>query len=124
MAYLTDRKRAAGLGASGGGTEHHWNTTVSSYALLILVPLFVVVMGIGLGLPYIEARIYFGRPFPAIVAGLTLVVGLVHFRQGFQVLVEDYARGHARQLLVIGGACLSYALIGAALWAIVRLALI
>ena len=122
--YLTDRKRASGLGASGGGTEHHWNTTVSSYALLILVPLFVIVVGLGVGLPYPEARIYFGRPFPAIVAGLTFVVGLVHFRQGFQVLVEDYARGHARQLLIIGAACLSYALIGAALWAIVRLALI
>lgn len=124
MAYLTDRKRAAGLGASGGGTEHHWNTTVSSFALLILVPLFVIVIGIGLGMPYLEARAYFGRPFPAVVAALTFVVGLVHFRQGFQVLVEDYARGHARQLLIIGAACLSYALIGAALWAIVRLALI
>ncbi len=124
MAYMTDRKRAVGLGASGGGTEHHWHTTVTSYALLILIPLFVVVMGIGVGLPYLEARAWFGRPVPAIVAGLTFAVGLVHFRQGVQVLIEDYARGTARQLLIVGGICLSYALIGAALWAIVRLALI
>ena len=122
--YLTDRKRAAGLGASGGGTDHHWRMTVTSYALLILVPVFVITVGIGLGQPYLEARAYFGRPFPALVAGLTLVVGLVHFRQGFQTLIEDYVHGHAGRLAIIGGICLSYALIGAALWAIVRLALV
>lgn len=122
--YITDRKRAMGLGAAGSGTEHHWQVTVTSYALLLLVPLFVVVVGLGIGLPYLEARAYFGRPIPAIVTGLTIVVGLVHYHLGFRVLVEDYVQGHARQLGIIGGICLSYALIGAALWAILRLALI
>ncbi len=123
MAYMTDRKRAAGLGASGGGTEHHWRMTISSYALLILVPVFVFVMGLGLGREYLEARAYFARPLPGIVAALTLTVGLIHFRQGFQTLIEDYVHGHAGRLAIIAGICLSYALIGAALWAIVRLAL-
>ena len=35
MAYLTDRKRAAGLGSAKNGTEHFWNMTVSSYALCV-----------------------------------------------------------------------------------------
>ena len=122
--YMTDRKRAQGLGASGTGTEHHWNMTVTSYALLILIPLFVFTTGLGIGLHYLEARAYFGRPFPAVVAGLTFVVGLIHFHQGFRTLIEDYVHGHARVLTIIGGICLSYALIGAALWAILRLALI
>lgn len=121
--YITDRKRAAGLGASGTGTDHHWRMTVSSYALLILVPLFVLVVGAGLGMPFLEARAYYASFWPALIAGGTFAVGLIHFHQGFRVLIEDYVHGHARKLLIIGGMALSYALIGAALWAILRLAL-
>ena len=35
MAFLTDRKRAEGLGSAKSGTEHFWSMTVSSVALLI-----------------------------------------------------------------------------------------
>ena len=45
MAFLTDRKRASGLGAAKTGTEHFWGMTISSAALLILVPLFVFTVG-------------------------------------------------------------------------------
>ncbi|MDG1240449.1 MAG: succinate dehydrogenase, partial [Planktomarina sp.] len=38
MAFLTDRKRASGLGVAKKGTEHFWGMTISSAALLILVP--------------------------------------------------------------------------------------
>ena len=121
--YLTDRKRAAGAGASGTGTQHHWEVTITSYALAILVPLFVIVLAFGLGRPYAEAALYFANPFPALVVALTLIVGMIHFRQGVQVLIEDYTRGDTRRLLIVGGILLSYALAAAALWAIVRLAL-
>ena len=46
MAFLTDRKRAVGLGSAKSGTHHFWSMKVSSVALLILIPLFVF-MGIG-----------------------------------------------------------------------------
>ncbi len=47
-----------------------------------------------LGQPYEEVVAYYSRPFPAIVAALTiLVVGFVHFRNGVQVLIEDYTDG-------------------------------
>ena len=121
--YLTDRKRAAGAGASGTGTEHHWEVTITSWALAILVPLFVIVLAFGLGRSYADAALFFARPFPALVAALTLVVGMIHFRQGVQVLIEDYTRGDTRRLLIVGGILVCYALAAAALWAIVRLAL-
>ena len=121
--YLTDRKRAAGRGASGTGTGHHWETTITAWALAVLVPLFVIVMAFGFGRSYAEAALFFARPFPALVVALTLIVGMVHFRQGVQVLIEDYTRGDTRQLLIVGGILVSYALAAAALWAIVRLAL-
>ena len=37
MAYLTARKRAVGLGSARSGTEHYWNMTVSSVAVLTTV---------------------------------------------------------------------------------------
>ncbi|HPE27039.1 succinate dehydrogenase, hydrophobic membrane anchor protein [Albidovulum sp.] len=123
MRYLTDRKRAAGLGSAKSGTEHYWHMQVSSVGLAILVPLFIFTFGCILGAPYEEVVAYYGRPFPAIVAGLTLIVGLTHFRNGAQVMIEDYAHGLARKALIVGTVCLSYALMATGLFALIRLAL-
>jgi succinate dehydrogenase / fumarate reductase membrane anchor subunit len=120
---MTDRKRAVGLGAAKSGTEHHWRMTVSSYALVILTPLFVFTFGPILGAPYTEVASYFARPFPAIVAGLMIVVGMLHFKNGVQVLIEDYVHGMARHWLIIAMVCLSYAVIATAILALARLAL-
>jgi succinate dehydrogenase / fumarate reductase membrane anchor subunit len=123
MAFLTDRKRALGLGASKTGTEHFWHMQVSSVALAILVPLFVITFGRILGAPHDVVVAHFSRPFPAIVTGLTLVVGFLHFRGGAQVMIEDYTQGGLRRALVIAVTCLSWGAIAAGLFALVRLAL-
>lgn len=123
MAYLTDRKRVLGLGAAKTGTEHFWSMTVSSVGLLVLVPLFVFTFGPMLGAPYEEVTAYFARPFPAIVAALTIVVGFLHFKGGVQTLIEDYVHGTARKVLIIVTTCLSYGAIGVGLFALARLAL-
>ena len=123
MAYATPRKRAVGLGSARSGTEHHWQMTISSYALLILTPLFLIAWGPALGMTYEAVLERFARPFPAIVTGLMLVVGLQHFRQGVQTAIEDYSGGMTRHWLIIGAACLSYAAMAVGLFALIRLAL-
>ena len=123
MAYLTDRKRAEGLGSAKSGTEHHWQMMVSSVALCVLIPLFIFTFGAALGGTYEEALAYYARPFPAIVAVLTLLVGWVHFRGGVQVMLEDYTHGFTRKALIIGMACLSYAAAATGVFAIARIAL-
>ena len=123
MSYLTDRKRARNLGSAHEGTTHHWHTIVTSVMLLGLVPAFVVVFGRVLGLPYQEAVAAMARPLPAIVVGLTLLVGLVHFRNGVQVVLEDYAHGAMRRILVIAAIIATYALLAVGLYAVARLAL-
>ena len=123
MRYLTDRKRAVGLGSAKSGTEHFWNMQVSSAALAVLVPLFIFTFGRVVGADYATVVDYYSRPFPAIVAGLTLIVGLTHFRNGAQVMIEDYAHGLARKALIVGTVCLSYALMATGLFALIRLAL-
>ncbi|WP_195821749.1 succinate dehydrogenase, hydrophobic membrane anchor protein [Roseobacter sp. MH60115] len=123
MSYLTDRKRAVGLGSAKTGTEHHWSMTVSSGALLILIPLFVFTFGPMLGASYEEVTAYFNRPFPAVVAGLTIIVTFKHFAGGVQALIEDYVHGLAQKVAIVVMTCVSYAAMAVGLYAIVRLAL-
>lgn len=123
MAYLTDRKRAVGLGSAKEGTHHHWHMIVTSVMLVGLVPLFVFTFGSILGEPYEVVLAYYARPFPAIVAALTFLVGFVHFRGGVQTLIEDYVQGTARKIALIAMTSLSYTAAAVALFAVARLAL-
>ncbi|MCB2095186.1 MAG: succinate dehydrogenase, hydrophobic membrane anchor protein [Rhodobacteraceae bacterium] len=123
MRFLTDRKRAEGLGPARAGTEHHWHMQVSAVGLAIMVPLFIFTFGSIIGGSHDEVTAYFARPFPAIVAALTIVVGFVHFKNGAQMMIEDYTKGLWRKALIISAACLSYAAIATGLFALVKLAL-
>lgn len=122
MAYVTDRKRAAGLGAAKTGTMHHWRMMVSSVALIVLVPLFVFTFGNAVGMTHEEVLAYYARPFPAIVAALTIAVGFHHFNSGIQTAIEDYAQGITRKALIIALTCISYGAAAVGLFAIARLA--
>jgi len=123
MAFLTDRKRVQGHGASGSGTEDHWRTTVSAVGLLILVPLFLITFVPYIGAGHDAVTAHFARPWPAIVSGLTLVVALAHMKNGMRVLIEDYVHGGMRELLIIATALMTYAIMAIGLYALVRLAL-
>jgi succinate dehydrogenase / fumarate reductase membrane anchor subunit len=123
MRYLTDRKRAHGLGAAHHGTHHHWQMMLTSAALQVLVPLFVFTFGFGLGGTYEEVLAYFSRPFPAIVTVLTIVVGIFHLMQEAIMAAEDYTSGVTRKLTIIAITAFSYTLIAAGLFALVKIAL-
>ena len=123
MRYLTDRKRATGLGSAKSGTEHHWSMTVSSGALLVLIPLFIFTFGPMLGASHEEVTAYFARPFPAVIAALTIIVTFKHFAGGVQALIEDYVHGLSQKIAIVAMTCVSYAAMAVGLYAIVRLAL-
>jgi succinate dehydrogenase / fumarate reductase membrane anchor subunit len=123
MAFMTDRKRATGMGSAKEGTHHHWSMTVSSVGLLVLVPLFIFTFGQMIGAPHGEVVEYYARPFPAIVAGLTLAVGFMHFKNGVQVLIEDYVHGSMRKPLILAMICVSYGAAATGLFAVAKLAL-
>ena len=123
MAFLTDRKRAAGMGSAKSGTEHFWAMKKSSMALLVLIPLFVFTFGPMLGEPHAEVTAYFARPFPALVAVLTIVVSFMHFKDGVQTLIEDYVHGPTQQIWIVAMICLSYAAAATGVFAIARIAL-
>ena len=122
MAFLTDRKRASGMGAAHSGTEHHWQMIVTSVALLILIPAFIFTFGSALGRPYEEVLAYYARPMPSLIAALTFLVGFFHFRKGVQTLIEDYTHGLTRKALIIGMICLSYGAAALGVLSVLRLA--
>ena len=123
MRYLTDRKRAVGLGSAKSGTSHHWHMQISSIALIVLVPLFVFTFGSALGGTYEEVTAYYSRPFPAIVAALTIWVGMLHFKSGAQTAIEDYVHGFTGRITIIAVTCVAYAIIAVSVYALIKLAL-
>ena len=123
MRYLTDRKRATGMGSAKTGVHHFWLMKVQSVALLILMPLFIFTFGPMLGEDYSEVLDYFAQPFPAIVAALTFVVGFKHFIDGAQVMIEDYIHGTKQKITLILLTCLTYAAMATGLFAIAKIAL-
>ena len=123
MRYLTDRKRAEGKGASHTGTAHHWSMQLSAVGLAFLVPAWIYVFGSTLGKGHEAVLAVFAQPFPAILTGLVIFVGMRHFAKGASMMIEDYAKGTARKMLIIFVTSLSYVITATGLLALVKIAI-
>jgi succinate dehydrogenase / fumarate reductase membrane anchor subunit len=124
MRYLTARKRALGKGASGTGTHHHWSMTLSSVGLAFMVPSWLYIFGSALGGTRAEVLEAFSHPFPAILSALVLVIGMRHFAMGATGMIEDYARGTARKMLIIFVISLAWLIASVGIFAILKIALL
>ncbi|WP_420341765.1 succinate dehydrogenase, hydrophobic membrane anchor protein [Paenirhodobacter sp.] len=122
MRYLTDRQRAEGKGAAHTGTAHHWFMSVSAVALVILVPIFLFVFGRTLGAPQEAVIATFSNPFVAIVTALAFIVGMRHFARGAQMMIEDYAGGTTRHVLVLIASGISWVVMASVLYALAKFA--
>lgn len=122
MAYLTDRKRARGLGSARSGVKHFWEQRISAIALLILTPLFVFPFAYNVGDGYEAVHAAYAHPVNATIAVAFLLTGFLHFFQGIQVVIEDYVHGRWEIVLIITMRLVSalFALIGA--FAILKIA--
>ena len=123
MAFLTDRKRANATGSAREGTNRHWSMTISSVALLVLIPLFIFSLGPMIGQSHEAVTSHFARPYPALITAATIWVGCMHFKSGVRVLIEDYVHGIAREFLIIAMICLAYGLAATGVFAILKMAL-
>ena len=123
MRYITPLKAAEGLGSAHEGTQHHWAMTVSSVALTVLTPLFMIVVARAIGLPHPELVVYFGRPLPAIITALFVIVGMVHFIKGTRIMIDDYFHGGVRKGAIIFSVIFGWAVIACAVYALARMGL-
>ncbi|MDZ7904567.1 MAG: succinate dehydrogenase, hydrophobic membrane anchor protein [Cypionkella sp.] len=123
MRYLTPRKRAIGKGASHTGTHHHWAMTMSSVALAFMVPTWMYLFGSALGGSRADVITAFSHPFTAILTALILIVGMRHFAMGATMMIEDYARGTTRKMLVMFVTSLATITAATGIYALIRIAL-
>jgi succinate dehydrogenase / fumarate reductase, membrane anchor subunit len=84
---------ARGLGSAKQGSGHWWSQRISSAALLLLSPWFVVFMLGMVGADRFSIQLVLSRPLNA-----SLMIGWVlalfwHAQQGLQVVIEDYVHG-------------------------------
>ncbi|SET54069.1 succinate dehydrogenase, hydrophobic membrane anchor protein [Paracoccus homiensis] len=121
MRYITPRKAAQGLGSSHTGTSDHWFMTVSACALALLTPAFLLVIGSAIGLPHADLVAYFGRPYPAIITSLFIIVGMVHFIKGTRIMIDDYFQHTARKVAIIVSVIFSWAVIASAVFALAKM---
>ena len=123
MRYLTARKRAEGLGSGHAGTHHHWSMTLSAAGLAFLVPAWLIIFGRALGQDHATVLETFGRPFPAILTGLLLVIGMRHFAMGATTMIEDYTRGTTRKMAVVFVVSLAWVIGATGIFALLKIAL-
>ena len=76
-------------------TSHHKSLTKSSWALLVMIPVFVFTFGPVLGTGYENAQEAFSNPIMAIVAALTIALSFWHFKLGIVSVFVDYVPGPA-----------------------------
>ncbi|MFD1881990.1 succinate dehydrogenase, hydrophobic membrane anchor protein [Paracoccus pacificus] len=123
MRYITPLKAAEGLGASHTGTQQHWMLTVTAVALAVLTPFFLWAVGGAIGLDHPGVVAHFSRPFPSVVTGLFIVIGLLHFILGTRIMIDDYLKGGARKLAIIASVALSWLVIAVTVFALAKLVL-
>lgn len=123
MNYMTDFKRAVGAGSGRDGTRHHWDMILSSIAVCIAIPVFVMAFGAALGGAHAEVLAFFARPVPALLTAISMVVCIRHFK--FEVLeaVEDYVHGTAGKLTMFATTALAYLMMAVGLFAIAKIAI-
>lgn len=121
--FVTEKKRALGLGSSRSGTEHHWHMLVSSILMCVAVPAFLIVFAMGLGGSHAEAAAFYGQPLPAIILALCWFVIIRHVMNEALEAIEDYVHGTTGQLTQVATTTFSYTLMAVGLFALARLAI-
>ncbi|HWA01362.1 MAG TPA: succinate dehydrogenase, hydrophobic membrane anchor protein [Caulobacterales bacterium] len=114
--------RVRGHGAGHGGTGHFIGERVSSLALLILSPWFVITAALEMRDPsFVSALDFISDPVNAVGVILLLAAGLYHMSLGMQVIVEDYVHKPAgKTLLLAANFLLCVALAAAAIYAVLH----
>jgi succinate dehydrogenase / fumarate reductase, membrane anchor subunit len=88
-------------GAGGEGTGHFIALRVTSVALGLLAPWFVVSAALSLQAGYLGAIDYLTRPVNAVGVILLVAVGLYHMSIGMQEVILDYIHRPLSKMLLL-----------------------
>lgn len=98
MSLRSPLGRARGLGSAKDGVSHWWAQRLTSLALVPLVLWFVFSVALMAGADYAQFVAWVQSPITAGLLILLITVGLVHSKQGLQVVVEDYVHGEGAKI--------------------------
>ncbi len=114
--------RVKGHGSGHGGTGHFIGERVSSIALIILGPWFVITAALEMHDPsFVLALDFVNDPVNAVGIILLLAASLYHMCLGMQVIVEDYIhKPLGKTLLLAVNFLLCIALAAAAIYAVLH----
>jgi succinate dehydrogenase / fumarate reductase membrane anchor subunit len=93
--------RARGLGSAKDGTGHWWAQRLSSIALALLTPWFVIFAVGMLGADQAWAQSQIARPMTATLLATFVLTMFWHTQQGLQVVIEDYVHGPLELVLQV-----------------------
>jgi succinate dehydrogenase / fumarate reductase membrane anchor subunit len=119
MAFKTDYARVHGLGSAHEGAGHWWGQRLSSIALILLTPLFVIPFGRALGNGHEALVATYSGWGHAFVAVAFILVACWHLGQGLQVVIEDYVpQKGLRTGLLVANTLVAWALAAAGVLAV------
>ena len=103
------------------GTPHHKAMKFSSMVLVFMIPIFLLTIAPLMGEQREHVLAKLEQPLYALIVAVTFTVGLLHFKSGVQVLIEDYVHGKMTKVWINFTIALSYTLIGLTLFALIKI---
>mgnify|MGYP001095708420 CR=1 FL=1 len=103
------------------GTPHHKAMKFSSMVLVLMIPIFLLTIAPLMGEQREHVLAKLEQPLYALIVAVTFTVGLLHFKSGVQVLIEDYVQGRMSKVWINFTIALSYTLIGLTLFALIKI---
>lgn len=103
------------------GTPHHKAMKFSSMVLVLMTPVFLLTIAPLMGEQHEFVLSKLKQPLYALIVAVTFTVGLLHFKSGIQVLIEDYVHGKMTKVWINFSIALSYTLIGLTLFALFKI---
>lgn len=109
------------LGSARSGVADNWLMRVSSAALIPLTIAFIWVMLSLAAKTYDGARAELGRPLPAIIVMLFVLVGIYHMQIGMRSIILDYVHGRAKEWALIANLFFAGVLALACVYSVLRI---
>ena len=101
MSLRTPLGNVLGRGSAKEGVHHWWMQRLTSVALIPLTVWMVVSLFALPSLDYATVAAWISHGWTALLLSLFIAVAAWHSRLGVQVIVEDYAHGGTKTLLLI-----------------------